>query len=390
MVLSDLKGHDACSTVQARLVPGVHKIAVLRANAIGDYIFTIPALEALKRAYPKAELVLLGLAWHAAFLAGRPGPIDRVEIVPPTRGVGEAEDAPEDPQVQDEFFGRMAEERFDLALQFHGGGRYSNPFVRRLGARVTAGLKTPDAAPLDRWVRYVYWQGEVVRYLEVVRLVGATPSVIAPRVAVTDADLAESCRVVPVDSRPLAALNPGASDPERRWPAEKFAVVGDALTEIGARVVVTGAGFDGSLAATIQRAMRCPSEDTTGRLSLGGLAGLLARCTLVVSNDTGPLHLAAAVGTASVGIYWCFNLINAGPVETARQRPIVSWRISCPVCGVDRAAVRCDHHPSFLADVPTDTVVKAALDVFRLETVDPSEAAQDRRAVGSGTHIDTR
>jgi ADP-heptose:LPS heptosyltransferase len=113
--------------------------------------------------------------------------------------------------------------------------------------------------------------------------------------------------------------------------------------------------------------MHYPVEDLTGRLSLGGLAGLLSRCAVVISNDSGPLHMAAAVGAPAVGIYWCFNLVNAGPVETARHRPIISWLTTCPACGIDRAIGRCDHHPSFVADVPIGKVVEEALDLLRLQ-----------------------
>ena len=70
-------------------IPDVQKIAVVRANALGDFIFALPALEALRGAYPQAEIVFLGRGWHAAFLAGRPGPIDRVIVLPPTKGVSE-------------------------------------------------------------------------------------------------------------------------------------------------------------------------------------------------------------------------------------------------------------------------------------------------------------
>ena len=352
----------------AGLVPGVSKIAVLRANAIGDFIFTLPALVALRAAYPAAEIVLLGKAWHAAFLAGRPGPVDRVEVVPAVRGVGAPMDATEDRAAQEAFIARMVRERFDLALQLYGGGRYANPFLRRLGARLTTGLKTPDAISLDRWVPYVYWQNEVLRHLEVVRLAGATPIDVVPKVEVTEADRAEA-RLVAADSeRPLVVLNPGASDPERMWPTAKFAAVGDALAEAGARVVITGAEWEAPLAVRVREGMHHLAEDTTGRLSLGGLAGLLERCAVVVSNDTGPLHLAAAVGAASVGMYWCINLCNAGPVTTARQRPLVSWKLDCSICGVDRGKARCDHTPSFLDAISTDEVIVAALELFRSET----------------------
>src|SRR5512135_2339519 len=66
---------------------GIAKIAVLRSNAIGDFVFALPALASLRAAYPHAEIVLLALPWHRDFLRDRPGPIDRVEIVPRVPGV---------------------------------------------------------------------------------------------------------------------------------------------------------------------------------------------------------------------------------------------------------------------------------------------------------------
>ena len=68
-----MNGEPGCGRVA-----GVRKIAVFRPNAVGDFVFSLSALHALRRAYPDAELVLLGLPWHAAFLADRPGPVDRV------------------------------------------------------------------------------------------------------------------------------------------------------------------------------------------------------------------------------------------------------------------------------------------------------------------------
>jgi ADP-heptose:LPS heptosyltransferase len=350
--------------MSSSLVLDVAKIAVLRANAIGDLIFTFPALEALRAAYPAAEIVLLGMAWHRDFLTARPGPVDRVEVIPTIAGVGATRDEREDYAEINAFLARMNEERFDLALQLHGGGRFSNSIVNRLGAGITVGFRTDDAEPLGRWIPYVYRQLEVLRFLEVVRLVGATPVVLTPRIAVTEADLHASRLIVPERERPLVALNPGAGDPERRWPPENFAEVGDALVDAGADIVITGADWDSPIARIIVERMRHPAQDTTGQLHLGGLAGLLSRCSLVVSNDSGPLHLAAAVGTATVGIYWCFNLVNAGPLETARHRPVVSWRQHCPICHIDRARFSCDHHPSFVADISPDEVITTARELF--------------------------
>jgi ADP-heptose:LPS heptosyltransferase len=353
--------------VRDGLVPGVERIAVLRANGLGDWVFVLPALDALRAAYPRAEIVLLGTAMHAELLRGRPGPVDRVEVVPAMAGI----DAPgdfegEDAEAIEAFFARLRAERFDLALQMHGGGRYSNPFVNRLGARVTAGARTPDAAPLDRELRYGLWQRETVRWWEVAALVGAPPSDFLPRLAVTDRDRAQAAAALPEDGdpRPLAVLHPGASDARRRWPPEGFAEVGRALAARGLRVATIGEPpAERALAARVAAGVP-GAVDLGGRLSLPALVGLLARARLVVGNDSGPLHVAEAAGTATVGIYWCGNLITADPLTRADRRPVVAWRLHCPECGAHCIDPGCPHDPSFVADVAVEEVLDAALDLL--------------------------
>ncbi len=347
----------------------VGKIVVVRANALGDYVFALPALDALRATYPLAEIVLLGAPWHARFLTGRPGPVDRVVELPPLPGIrapGDADPAP--------FLAAMRAERFDLAVQMHGGGRYTNPLVAALGARITAGLRAEDAPPLDRWLRYVYYQPEVFRYLELVGLVGARPVGYRPVLTPTDDDRKEAAAVVPDGDRPLAVLHPGATDNRRRWPAQRFSAVGDALADV-ADVLVTGTGAERALVERVVAGMRRPGRPLVDALSLGGLAGLLARAGVVVSNDTGPVHLAEAVGAPTVGLYWVGNLINGAPADRARHRPLISWTIHCPECGADctrdlyparRAGDRagCPHSPSFVADIATVEVVDAARELL--------------------------
>ena len=345
-------------------VPNIHKIAVLRANALGDFIFALPALEALRVAYPEAEIVLLAKKWHANFLANRAGPIDRVVVVPFSKGVNEEPGLVENLKEQEQFFKAMTQERFDLAIQLHGGGRYSNPFLLALGAQMTVGLKTPDAVPLDRWVPYIYFQSEIIRYLDVVSLIGAKVTVLEPRISVIEEDLVEARRIVPEQEKPLVALHPGASDPERRWPPEKFTTVGDALATEGAHIVVTGTKEEEHLVDAVISAMEAKAQNLCGCLSLGGLASLFSRCRLLISNDSGPLHLAASVGTATVGIYWCFNLVTAGILTRSSHRPVISWRLTCPICGIERSRMSCEHHSSFVADIPTKEVIMAALDLY--------------------------
>ncbi|ALA59262.1 glycosyltransferase family 9 protein [Nitrospira moscoviensis] len=360
--------------------PDLRKIAVLRANKIGDLIFSLPALDGLRRSYPRGEIVWLGTPLHAEFFGGRPSPVDRVVVVPPSRGVRE-EGPNDDPIALDHFFAAMQKERFDLAIQLHGGGRYSNPFVRRLGARLTVGLKTPDAAPLDRWVPYTYFQHEVIRYLEVMALVGAARADLEPRVAVTAKDRDEAERVSPSTTAPLVVIHPGASDPRRRWSPEKFAEVADRLMRDGATVAIIGTDADRPLADAVLAAMKSTALDLVGRLSLGGLIGLLSRARLIVANDSGPLHLAPTVGCASVGIYWCGNMINGGPLTRTRHRAAVSWQLDCSECGARCMEEGCAHPSSFVAGVPVAEVLEAALELLGAEGLAASKGGVTAQAV---------
>ncbi|MGH3428060.1 MAG: glycosyltransferase family 9 protein [Mycobacteriales bacterium] len=368
-------------TPNAPLLPEVRKIAVVRANALGDYIFVIPALQALRAAYPGAEIILFGQQWHAEFLTGRPGPVDHVEVLPKLAGFGGAPEMTvsnavrSSPEVKD-FFVRMRSQRFDLALQLHGGGRHSNPVAHALGARLTAGLRDHGAPDLGRTLNYQYFQPEVFRYLEVAEMVGAPPVTFEPRLELTEKDLDEAQRVF-YDGRdhgqPWIALHPGATDSRRRWPAERFTQIGDALAAADYRIIVTGTGAEAALVKQICSAMRAPAHGLVDALSVGGLAALYARCALVISNDTGPMHVAAAVGTPTVGLYWIGNLINGGPVYRRRHRPVVSWTVRCPTCGTDvtrdgyrhRPGSGCAHRPSFLADIPEAEVREHAFALLR-------------------------
>ncbi|TMR27058.1 glycosyltransferase family 9 protein [Nonomuraea zeae] len=343
------------------MVGGVRRIAVLRANALGDYLLAVPALEALKRAYPGARLTLLGRPWHEEFLTGRPGPVDEVVALPPISGVSTLESGH---AVPDGLCSRLRERGFDLAVQIHGGGRFSNPFVRRLGARVSAGLRAPGAERLDRWVPYGDHHHETLRFLEVAALVGGVPGGLEARLAVTAADRAELGRTLGPPPAGLVAVHPGATDPRRRWPVERFAEVAD---RIGRPVAVTGTRAELDLVMGVVTAMRRPAFPVVGALGICGLAALYERCDLVIANDTGPRHLAAAVGTPTVSVYWCGNLINAGPLSRTSHRPLVSWATTCPSCGagrVDPGAEPCSHDGSWVLDVSADRVTEQAEDLL--------------------------
>lgn len=344
------------------LLPQVRKIALLRPSAVGDFVFALPALHALRHTFPYAEMVYVGRPWHAEFLAGRPGPIDRVVVLPPCPGVGTPADVEADPEPVRDFVRAMAEEAFDLALQIYGGGRYANPLIQEFGARVTIGLRAAGVPTLDRWVSFHPLQNRRLQLLEVAALAGAHTLPLERELEVTEKDRQEAARVLPPDpARPLVVIQPGASDPRRRWAPGRFAAVADRLAQAGAGIAVHGTAVESPLVRAVIEAMTAAAVDLSGRLSLSGLCGLLERAALLVANDTGPLHLALAIGTPSVGIYWLTNLVESGPLRQGRHWPALAVRIHCPVCGAENLTTRCPHDESFVDEVSVEEVADLAL-----------------------------
>lgn len=342
----------------------IKKIAVLRANALGDYIFVLPALQALRETFPQAEIVLLGRAWHKEYLQNRPGPVNRVVVVPLYGGISEVEDFVPDENVLHEFFTQMQAEQFDLAFQLHGGGKNSNPFILRLGAKVTIGLKTPNAAALNINVPYIYYFNETLRYLEVVGRAGAQTKNIEPKIEVIEADLTEVKSVlINPDNKPVAIVHPGASDVRRRWPGENFACIADYLTELGYYVCITGLAWEREIIDAVINKMiyKQSVQDLSDKLSLGGSTGLLSLADIVISNDTGPLHLARALRRPTIGIYWFGNIINASPMAITINRNLLSFTTNCPLCGLSTKRFNepghsCRHHTSLVAEITVSDV----------------------------------
>jgi ADP-heptose:LPS heptosyltransferase len=344
---------------------GIRKIAVLRPNEVGDFVFSLPCLHALKNTYPDAQIVYLGKAWHAGFLNGRPGPVDQVVVMPPCQGVGLPPEAQVDPQPLQRFIDAMRDTEFDLALQIYGGGHYSNPFIRHLGARLAIGLKAADAAPLDRWISYGPLQNRRLQMLEVASLAGANMLQLGPELAVTEQDRREAAQVLGPDPvKPIVMLQPAANDRRRCWPAERFAALADVLVKAGALIAVNGTDQERPVVREVIEQMHNPALDLCGKLSLSGVCGVLERATLLVSNDTGPLHLALAIGTPCVGIYWLTNLIESAPLRQHGHRPALSVRSHCPVCGAENLTQRCSHDVSFVDDVSLEEVTSLALELF--------------------------
>lgn len=333
---------------------GVSRIVVLRGGGLGDLIFAVPAMAALKAAYPGATITLLGTPVHEALMAATHGPVDEVVVLPFSEGVRPGD---EDPDGLERFFETMRKQRFDLAVQLHGGGRYSNPFLLRLGALHTVGTRTADAASLERSVPYLYYQHEPLRALEVAGFAGATPVDLEARLTAAVGAEALPPGLAEDNSQPLIVLHPGATDPRRRWPAARFAELAAACAADGCQVVVVGDSSEQKLADhIIQLAASGSIRSMAGDLDMAGLVALLSRSAVVVGNDSGPRHLAQALGVPTVGIFWAGNVINAGALGRSLHRIHASWVTTCPVCGIDVTQVgwtapRCSHDESMVANV---------------------------------------
>ncbi|WP_416418234.1 glycosyltransferase family 9 protein [Paenarthrobacter aromaticivorans] len=361
----------------------VERIAVLRGGGLGDVIYTYPALHALKVAYPEATITLLGTPIHAVLTAGTDGPVDDVEILPFAKGVrdagpgdGDQVDETEDRLAQEEFFSAMRARRFDLALQMHGGGRYSNPFLLRLGARHTVGTRTKDAEPLERNLDYIYYQNEPDRWLEVAGLAGA-PTIISPPLRPLPEHQQAVQSLLNPQRSPLLVVHPGATDPRRRWPASYFAEAAATIAQEGAQVLVVGDRAEKALAQEVAElvARQLPVghknavRSLAGELEIGELAALLDAATVMLASDSGPRHLAQALGTPTVGIFWVGNVFNAGPRGRSLHRIHMSWVTECPVCGADVTQVgwsaqHCGHDDTLIRGIAVAEVVQDVHDLM--------------------------
>ena len=346
------------------VVPGVRRLAVLRANGVGDYVVAEPALAALRAAYPDAEITLLGAAHTRPLVEDRPGPCDRYVQVPLTTGVRVGPDPDASPEQIEQWCAQQRAHDYDLAVQLHGGGRNSNALLLRLGARTTAGAATPDAPKPDRWVPYTPFQHDTLRWLEVAQTVGAGALRVEPHVAVTAADLAESRSVLPPGDAPLVAVHPGATDGRRCYPEDRLGRVARELADRGARVVVLGGPADAERVQRVVDGFGGEVETVVGGLSLGGLIGTLRRCSLMLGNDSGPRHLAGAVGTPTVAVFTYANLADVAPLSRTWHRLEVSWHGGCQVCGRRVLEGWCEHRASATHDVPVTRVAELAHELW--------------------------
>ena len=324
--------HQRPLSEQERL--DVRRIAIVRSLHLGDLLLAVPAFRALRRGFPNAEITLIGLKWSADFARRFAHYLDRWREFPGYPGLLEVD---ADPARTETF---LREERaycYDLVLQMHGDGTVSNRFALDLGGKCTVGYYHPTLPDgLTVGAPYPDQLPELLRHLGIVELLGLPSDDRRLEFPTFPDDEAALAEIVPnglfSGGGPIIGLHPGARPPARRWPTEYFATVGDALAEkYGATIVVTGGPGEGGIAPEIIRRMRHPAVSLAEKTTLGSLAALINHYDLIVSNDTGPAHVAVALDRPSITIFGPADRNRWAPLDQTRH-PIAFQPVDCAPC----------------------------------------------------------
>jgi ADP-heptose:LPS heptosyltransferase len=283
------------------------QIAVFHALNLGDLLCATPALRAIRGRFPAAEITFIGRPWAEEFVA-RLSTVDQFLPFPGYPGIAES---PTDAARQVQRW-----PRFDLAIQMHGSGEVSNGFVATLGAPRSVGFGPPRDQRLSTALSWVESEPEPLRWLRLAEAIGAAPAGLHTEFPVAAAERASAAALIGLpDERPVIGLHVGSSDPSRRWPARSFARLGDRLAEQRQPwIVLTGSNQERSLTAAVRRAMKNPAIDLAGMTDLGEFAAVISALDLLVTNDTGASHVAAAMRTPSVVLF--------GPSRPGRWAPL--------------------------------------------------------------------
>lgn len=167
-----------------------------------------------------------------------------------------------------------------------------------------------------------------------------------------------------LDSDLLVGIHPGGM-PSRRWPIENFAKVIDGLPqEVWCKIVVTGGREEASLANKLSRKTQARTINLTGRLNLKELGALIKRCNLYISNDTGPMHIAAILKTPLVAILGPGDITRYDPRNISDKAAVLYKKVVCAPCNKGRCNdLRC------LKIISPEEVIAAAINVLKLNSL---------------------
>jgi lipopolysaccharide heptosyltransferase II len=354
------------------------RILVIRIDLLGDVVLSLPAVRALARAYPEADIDLLVLQSTAGILEGQPG-IHRILAYDPHVFRQPASYLRPDHWLEAASVLRtIRASRYDLAVSISGD--MGSILTRLSGAKRRFGYSREayrffltDPLPGGR---YLTRQHETEYVLALARAAGGVttgPDDARPRLVVVPSASHRVSSLL-VEGRtglhrtgPIVTLHGGARNGQaKRWPTGHFARLAEHLIEeLNALVVLTGAGGETQLARAIEEQCRYPLLNLTGKTSLPELAALLAASDLVISGDSGPMHIACAVGTPVISLHGPTDPVLSGPTPAAISTDAIVLRqdLWCSPCYDASATAQCPFgNPICMKSLQVDLVFGAARD----------------------------
>lgn len=340
-------------------------ILLVKLSAIGDVIHTLPSLGALRRLYPQAHITWVVEEAAADLVTNHPW-LDEVIVFHRKTWLKSLRAGTIFPVAGEirAFVKRLQARNYDLVLDFHGLFKSSLLVWLSRGKRKVGFDSYQELSGffLHEKVFEDYGKHAVDRYLDIVRYLGAKQpetEFLLPWAKENEhrvARLLEEGGIEPTER--FVALNPVALWPTKQWPVVKFAHLCELIVrELGVKVVLTGLTD-----MTMQRLaalVKVPVVNLSGRTSLKDLACLYRRAALLVTPDSGPMHLAAAVGTKVIALF--------GPTDPARTGPfgpghrVLYRNIACRPCFKKKCA-----DPLCLSELSVEEVFREVKDYFRV------------------------
>ena len=341
------------------------RILLIRLDRIGDLLLTTPAVRALRLAFPRSYLAMVVRSAVVDAVAQNP---DLDEVISYDK---EGSESGIWSTLQ--FARRLARKAFDTAVIFHPTHRaHSLAFLAGIPRRI--GFDRKWGFLLTDRLAHLKQQGlkhEVDYSLDLLAPLGVANGVERrPVFSLQEEDLRAVETFLTrerVDRSRLVVVHPGASCISKRWPRDRFAQLADQLiTTLGAQVVfVSGAG-DVPLCQEVLQQMHGQALSLAGKTTVGELAALLSMSRLLISNDSGPVHVAAAVGTPCVAIFG-----RSDPGLSPRRwgplgpRDVVLHKdVGCAVC----LAHKCQIHFKCLTEISVDEVLEQARRLLRVQS----------------------
>lgn len=331
----------------ANLPKQPERTALVCASRIGDYLCATPAFRALKARLPQTKLTLIALPFIRE-MAERNGNLDDFEPFPGFPGIAEQLFDARDALA---FFGRMQQQRFDLAVQLHGSGVCSNTFTMMLGARMTAGFvrEGDGAGRLDAAMPWPASLHAALRPLALAEFLGAPRQGDSCDFELTEGDRAAASALLAGRAAPLIGLHPWAREEDKQWPAERFAAAAvEVRKAVGGAVIILGGPREGPAGEHLTRLIGEPALNLAGRESVAEMGAVIARLAVLITNDSGPAHIAYALKTPTVTLFGKTEPGEWGPPRRAIHKVL-------------RAADR------RLSSIEADSVVQASISAIRIE-----------------------